>query len=256
VLANEVESSRWKKFLKSVLAGAVGPGRFLWRGPLSSQAICLTFDDGPDPTDTPRLLDVLGKYQVRASFFLIGARAAQHPNVVRRLVDAGHVIGNHSYWHNSPAKVSARALVEEVRQTRELLADLTGKATNLFRPPFGALTIAKLASLWRAGQTVVHWNRNPGDACSSAGMLDEWFRDRPPQTGDLVLLHDNHPHARIVLPSVIESVRGRGLEFATLAEWTGLPMPEACGKREIGGDLPRMRSTSGEEVRERGREPR
>jgi peptidoglycan/xylan/chitin deacetylase (PgdA/CDA1 family) len=156
---------------------------------------------------------------------------------VRRLVDAGHVIGNHSFRHDP--SVSARALMEEVRQTRELLADLTGKATNLFRPPGGKLTIAKLAGLWRSSQTVVHWNRNPRDwACSSSGMLEDWFRALPPQTGDLVLLHDNQPYAGIVLPSLIEAVRGRGLEFATVAEWTGLPMPEACGKRGIGGDLP------------------
>jgi peptidoglycan/xylan/chitin deacetylase (PgdA/CDA1 family) len=215
--------SRWKQLVKVSLAGVVGPRRLLLRGPRRQQTVCLTFDDGPDPIHTPPLLDLLQERQVRATFFLIGSRAARYPKLVGRLVAEGHIIGNHSYWHRPPDRTSARALMDEVEQTAAVLAELSGEKTRLFRPPFGKLTAWKLVRLWGMGQTTVLWNRDPKDfACPSARALSGWFRQQPLRGGDLVLLHDNHPHAVAVLPELIDDVLGRGLEFATVADWLGL----------------------------------
>jgi peptidoglycan/xylan/chitin deacetylase (PgdA/CDA1 family) len=220
--------SRWKRLLKASVAAVVGPRRLMLHGPRREQTVCLTFDDGPDPIHTPPLLDLLHARQVRATFFLIGARAARCPDLVGRLVAEGHVIGNHSYWHRPPERTAAGALMDEVEQTAAVLAELIGENTPLFRPPFGKLTAWKLARLWALGQTVVLWNRDPKDfACASASVLSDWFRRQPLQGGDLVLLHDNYPHAVAALPELIDDVRGRGLEFATVADWLGL----SCGRQ-------------------------
>jgi peptidoglycan/xylan/chitin deacetylase (PgdA/CDA1 family) len=221
-----------RRLVKMSVAALAGRRRLMLRGPRRARSVCLTFDDGPDPIHTPPLLDLLHERQVRATFFVIGACAARYPELVGRLVAEGHVIGNHSYWHRRPHQIAAGALMDEVEQTTEVLAELAGENTRLFRPPFGKLTAWKLARLWGMGQTVVLWNRDPKDfACRSASVLSEWFGRHPLQAGDLVLFHDNYPHAVAVLPELIDDVRRRGLEFATVADWLG-PHGERQRQRE------------------------
>ena len=116
-----------------------------------------------------------------------------------------------------PAGVSAAELMDEVERTTAVLAPLVGTPPRLFRPPLGAVTAAKLARLWAAGQKVVLWNVDPRDyAMAREDELSAWFESYPLAAGDLVLLHDTIPHARGALPNLVASVRARGLEFATI----------------------------------------
>ena len=100
-------------------------------------AIYLTFDDGPDPDFTPRVLDVLGEAQVHATFFVIGTQARRWPEVIRRAASEGHDIANHSYSHRHPWWMSERAARAEVRGGAEAVSDVLGTAPTFFRPPHG-----------------------------------------------------------------------------------------------------------------------
>ena len=185
----------------------------------NSKAVNLTFDDGPHPEHTARVLDVLKSKRVVATFFVIGKLAERYPDLVRRMAADGHAVGNHSFHHTEPSRTSARQLLLEVRQTRDLVASLVGETPTLFRPPFGKMTIGKLLRLWGAGQTVVLWNVDPKDyACESVEDLRGWFQQHPLKAGDVVLMHDSLPHASAVLPEIIESARARGIMFSKVLQ--------------------------------------
>jgi peptidoglycan/xylan/chitin deacetylase (PgdA/CDA1 family) len=209
-----------RQLVRAAMAAALPRRWFLVRGPVHGDGVCLTFDDGPHPENTPPLLDALKEHGVRATFFVIGRQAEQHPDLVRRMAAEGHVVGHHSYTHSEPAETSARQLDDEVRRTRELLSSLVGGESCLFRPPKGKVTAGKLWRLWRAKQTVVLWNADPKDyARASDAEVREWFRDHPLRAGDVVLMHDNHPHAARVVPDLVEAARRGGLRFVTIPEW-------------------------------------
>jgi peptidoglycan/xylan/chitin deacetylase (PgdA/CDA1 family) len=217
----------WRQLLRRGLA-ALPRSRLLVRGPDGDRSVCLTFDDGPHPEHTPRLLDVLKDLGAPATFFVVGRQAERHPGLVRRMAAEGHLVGNHSFTHGEPARTSARHLLEEVRQTAAVLTPLAGRQPPLFRPPKGQLTVAKAWRLWRAGQTIVLWSADPKDyACGSAAEVRGYFERRPLGPGDVVLMHDTHPHAAEVLPAVIAAGRARGLSFTTLARW--LPAASSGG---------------------------
>src|SRR5690606_23931100 len=133
---------------------------------------------------------------IAATFFVIGREAERHPALVERIAREGHAIGHHSWTHGEPGMTPAATLLAEVARCRALLAGLLGREVNRFRPPKGALTVAKLAGLWRAGQQVVLWSADPRDyALSEAAPLAAWAAGTRPRGGEIVLLHDNHPHA-------------------------------------------------------------
>ena len=214
----------FRQLVRGAMAAALPRRQFLVSGPRQSNSVCLTFDDGPDPEHTPRVLDALQAAGVPATVFVIGERAERHPDLIRRIVAEGHALGDHSFTHSDPRKTSARQLLGEVRRTRAVLTDLVGKAPTLFRPPHGKLTAGKFLGLWREGLTVVLWNVDPKDF--SRGSDDElrgWFRDRPLRGGDVVLFHDDRPHAAGVLAELVRAGRDRGLTFTTPLAW--LPRP-------------------------------
>jgi peptidoglycan/xylan/chitin deacetylase (PgdA/CDA1 family) len=212
--------SRWRQAIRWTLARVLPRQLYLLRGPRDSRAVCLTFDDGPHPEHTPRLLDALGRAGVPATFFVVGQEAERYPDLVRRMVAEGHVVGHHTFTHLEPGQATARQLIAEVDRTQALLADLLGRRPTLFRPPRGKVTASLLWRLWRLGQTVVLWNVDPRDyACPSSEELAGWFRRSRLSGGDVVLMHDNRPHAAAVLADVVDAVRGCGLEFATPLQW-------------------------------------
>jgi peptidoglycan/xylan/chitin deacetylase (PgdA/CDA1 family) len=203
--------------------GTVLPRRlFLLRGSRRSGAACLTFDDGPHPEHTPRLLDALAAAGVHATFFVIGERAERHPDLVRRIVAEGHELGHHSFTHGEPSRTSSRELIDEVRRTRALLADLTGIVPRLFRPPHGKVTVRKLVALIQEGETIVLWNVDPKDfEASGASEVLSRLGAHPLRGGDVVLLHDTWPHAALIMPGLARGVREKGLHFATVGVMTG-----------------------------------
>src|SRR5207247_2290209 len=136
-------------------------GTATWRGPVQNRAVALTFDDGPDPRWTPRVLDVLAAHGARATFFLIGRRAAAAPDVVRAIADAGHEVANHTWSHPSLWLCSPRRTEHEIARGHVTLAELTGVAPRHFRPPWGMVNAAMGRALTRTGERCVFWSLQP-----------------------------------------------------------------------------------------------
>ena len=146
---------------------AMWPGSRIFGEVLTAPArpgeLALTFDDGPNATWTPRLLEVLARHEVRATFFLPGGRAEAQPELVRRIAAAGHLIGNHSWSHPNLAWSSAGRIREELTRTNEALQQITGARAKFFRPPFGARRPAVLRIARELGLTPVLWNAMTSD---------------------------------------------------------------------------------------------
>jgi len=222
--------SQWsiRQIIRAAMAAMLPPRRFIVRGPSDCGAVCLTFDDGPDPLLTPRVLDILRKQNVRATFFIVGQRAQQNPDLVRRILREGHALGHHTFNHSAqPEKIRASQLMEEIRRTDEVLRDIVPQPLALFRPPFGKLNVAKLWALWRANLPIVLWNRDPKDFATDAGDLRAWVQENPLDSGDIVLLHDNVPATPQVLDELIRTTRRGGLDFVTVDQWVGASGPVA-----------------------------
>lgn len=193
----------------------------LTQGSTAGGTAYLTFDDGPHPDHTPRLLDVLKSHGVVATFFVVGFQAERHPDIVRRIAAEGHALGHHSYFHSDPEQTTTRQLMDEISRTTDLLASITGHRPRMFRPPFGKLTVSKLLRLWTHGQQIVLWNSDPKDfLCHSSSELAGRFANSPVCAGDVVLFHDSFPHAAGFLPALIGNAGRSGITFDKVTQWT------------------------------------
>jgi peptidoglycan-N-acetylglucosamine deacetylase len=195
-----------------------------WRGPRSGSRVALTFDDGPDPEWTPRVLDLLGGAGVRATFFLIGERARRAPEVVRRIAREGHEIGNHSWSHRSPWVCGPRATRDEVARAHATLAELAGAAPRHFRPPWGMVNAAMFTAVRRVGERLVFWSLQPEGQRPVEAPRQVGYVLRRAHPGAIVDLHDAEgtPRApqRLVegLPRMIAGLRDRGYTLTTVAD--------------------------------------
>lgn len=188
----------------------------------SACAVYLTFDDGPHPMHTPRLLDALRDVEAKATFFVVGKECKRHPEILRRIAEEGHGLGNHSYRHEAPCDVSAANLAAEIRRTSKVVSRLANVELHLFRPPYGDLSPVKLLAAWRLGQQVALWNVDPKDyARQSAGEIKDWFTEHQIVGGDVVLMHDVHPYAAEAIPWLVAEGRSRGLRFESLTHGAG-----------------------------------
>lgn len=127
--------------------------------------IALTFDDGPNPEWTPKLLEILARHQVRATFFMLGKFAAAQPELVRRVAAEGHLIGDHSWSHPKLSNCSATRIEDELKRTRDALEQIIGAPVKFFRPPFGARRPAVFRIARELGLEPVLWN----------AMTDDWI---------------------------------------------------------------------------------
>jgi peptidoglycan/xylan/chitin deacetylase (PgdA/CDA1 family) len=130
--------------------------------------LALTFDDGPNAMWTPRLLDILAQHEARATFFLLGSRAAAQPELVRRIATAGHTIGNHSWSHPNLARTRSSRVRQELRQTSEVLQQIAGAPVRFFRPPFGARRPVVFRIARELGLEPVLWNAMTSDWSESS----------------------------------------------------------------------------------------
>lgn len=181
--------------------------------------VALTVDDGPDPTWTPALLDVLAAHAVQATFFVVGERAREHPGLLRRVLAAGHHLGNHSYSHFQPfAALPAAAVAREMHETQRVVTGETGVRPTLFRAPAGGWSRRVLASARDHGLTPVDWTVDPKDWREPPAdrIAERVARARP---GDIVLCHDGGgDRSRTVkaLDLALTRLRERGTLFTAL----------------------------------------
>ena len=179
--------------------------------------ISLTFDDGPDPEVTPRVLELLDRYQAKASFFCIGEKAAAQPELVREIVRRGHSVENHSFHHHhSFALFGLSRLKQEVDAAQQTVAGITGHAPVFFRAPAGFRSPLLDPVLATRGLRYVSWTRRGFDAVSRdpRGILRRLTRGLA--AGDVLLMHDSAPVVLAVLPGLLERVSALGLKAVSL----------------------------------------
>ena len=192
--------------------------------------VYLTFDDGPDPEWTPRIMDVLDASGARATFFVIGRAAERSAPLLRRLRASGHEIGNHTYSHHHPWTMSTARARREVRDGAESIAQALGEAPRWFRPPHGRLRHAMADEAQNGGQRVVLWSLSAIDWGPLGRVERIAARLDHVDAGDIVLMHDsrnrhNHPEETLrALPAFLGRLRGRGLVPCLLAR----PAPEVA----------------------------
>lgn len=204
------------KALKRVLEVVIPERYIVWRMSGSGQVLHLTFDDGPNPEYTPRVLDILDEFDVRASFFLVGERAVAHPRLVSEMVRRGHSIGNHSYTHRVLPELAMGEYAGEIERTKKVLSDMCGREITMFRPPKGLVNAGSLRYLIGGGHQVVLWSLDSLDYHRNSHDTVVQTADRARRGGDIVLMHDDNPFTVSALPSVITRARGRGMGFEAL----------------------------------------
>jgi peptidoglycan/xylan/chitin deacetylase (PgdA/CDA1 family) len=190
------------------------------RIPGPSRHLALTFDDGPHPWGTLRLLDVLDRFEVSATFFLVGEAARRHPELVRRIVQAGHRVGNHSWSHLNGWGMRASEIFRQYSDCQALLEDLTGSEVRLVRPPYGALTWALLRWSRINNNQVVLWDVIPPDySLDRDPARVERIYWRHLRSGSIVCLHDNDISMHLtpqMLETLIPKTRQAGWSFVNL----------------------------------------
>jgi peptidoglycan-N-acetylglucosamine deacetylase len=155
-----------------------------------AKQLALTYDDGPNDLHTLQLLEVLAKHNVRATFFLIGRYVKQHPDIVRQVVDSGHVIGNHTFTHPLLTFKSGAEVRNELADCRAALQDAIGEHSNLFRPPFGGRRPAVLRVARQLGLQPIMWSVTGYDWNAPPAAVIEQKCAKQIRGGDVILLHD------------------------------------------------------------------
>jgi peptidoglycan-N-acetylglucosamine deacetylase len=155
-----------------------------------TKQLALTYDDGPNDPHTLRLLDVLAKRQVRATFFLIGRYVARRPDIVRRVVQSGHIVGNHTFTHPFLALKSAAEIRQELTDCQAAIQEAIGDHPNLFRPPFGSRRPAVLGIARQLGLEPIMWNVAGDDWNALPARAIEKKVTSQIHGGNIILLHD------------------------------------------------------------------
>lgn len=198
-------------------------GDIVWEVPTHRKVIALTFDDGPDESKTPAILDLLKQYDAKATFFVVGSRVENLPDIVKREREEGHDVGNHTFHHPSFQHISRNKALSEMDQGQASIVQATGLGTHLFRPPGGSYTdtLVKLSKekgqqmiLWSWQQDTLDWRR-PGVHHIASKVL------RNARNGDIVLMHDyvhNSTQTVDALKIILPELKKRGFTFVTVSE--------------------------------------
>lgn len=183
----------------------------------AGRELYLSFDDGPDPQYTPALLDLLRQYQVRATFFLIGSKAEAHPQLVRRMLDEGHRLGNHSWSHPDFNRLSLAARMDEIDRTDRVLEAFDGVRHHGVRPPSGAFSLALTLRLARERRRLLYWSYDSLDyQRRPPAELVAALRARPPRPGDVLLMHDDSDCCTRMLETLLPQWRAEGFGFRAM----------------------------------------
>lgn len=183
-----------------------------------ARTVAMTFDDGPHPAYTPALLDILKARRIRASFYVIGRNVARYPDIVKRMVDEGHEIGNHSWQHPLLSQLGKAAVLRELDRTSEAVFRAVQRMPVTMRPPYGALTKDQRAMIHKEREMpTILWSVDPEDwrRPGSSVVADRIVGGARP--GAIILSHDIHKPTVQAMPAALDGLIERGYRFATVS---------------------------------------
>lgn len=183
--------------------------------PTGGKRVALTFDDGPHPKNTLKIIDVLDKYDAKATFFMLGNRVNFYPEIAKKVADEGHELGNHTWDHKDLSTLSKEEGIQEVEQTNEIIKSTTGRESTAFRPPYGVVneqvqnSISSPPVLWTI-DTLDWQSHNPNEILK---IVKENVKD-----GSIILMHDIHDTSAQAVEPILKYLKTEGYEFVTVSE--------------------------------------
>ncbi|HEY3416089.1 MAG TPA: polysaccharide deacetylase family protein [Armatimonadota bacterium] len=185
-------------------------------GDTGKKWIALTFDDGPHPKFTPRILALLKQYHAKATFFVVGEMAEKYPDLVRAEIAAGHSVGNHTYHHVNLTKILEGDVATEIKACGEVLQKINGRAPRLFRPPGGDYDQGVAEAAEALGYTIVLWTDDPGDYAQPGDKVIASRILAHIHPGGIILIHDGIQQTIDVLPQILTYLQKQGYQFVTI----------------------------------------
>jgi peptidoglycan/xylan/chitin deacetylase (PgdA/CDA1 family) len=185
------------------------------KGPSSD--VLLTFDDGPDPAITPLVLDILKAKQKKAIFFVVGEKAEEYPEIVKRMDIEGHVVGNHTYSHPHNRKISMLDYRADIAKAQVTLKTILGYRPNVFRPPCGEFNLKTVLSAKSLGLEIMLMSNGGGEWNENANAPPETIEHQilhKIEKEQIIVMHDNNKKIPMMLTSLIEKIEALGLKVA------------------------------------------
>jgi len=185
-----------------------------WKGE-EENCVYLTFDDGPDDSTTPWVLDLLQKEKIQATFFCLGSQMERHPSIFNYIIEQGHAIGNHTYNHEKGNKTKNEDYISSITKTDALMN------SELFRPPYGSITRAQLKKLKKLNKKIVMWSWVSHDYNQQVDSKTIIKKAKTIRSRDILLFHNNKKSAKNLketLPQVIKIIKNKGLKFKPIID--------------------------------------
>lgn len=190
----------------------------LMRGDPKDKVVALTFDDGPHPQFTPKILAILRKYNVNATFFVVGKMAKKYPQLIKEEYAEGNIVGNHTYDHVNLTKIPDDEVGDEWQKGNDVVKSILGVSPAFCRPPGGDYDHDVIAAAMKSGLTTVLWTDDPGDyARPGDKIIERRVLDRI-ENGAIILIHDGVQQTIDVLPQIIGNLQKRGFKFVTVRQ--------------------------------------
>ena len=177
--------------------------------------VAITFDDGPHPSYTEQLLDGLKERGIKATFFVTGEHASIHPDIIKRIVEEGHLIGNHTYKHTQLQSTNREEFKQELLQTNEIIKEITGEDTIYVRPPYGSWDQSLEKEL---NMFPVLWTVDPLDWCNDNVSCIVQNTVSKTKENDIILMHDYYETSVTAALQVIDELQKEGYQFVTVEE--------------------------------------
>ena len=207
-----------RKILKAIAAFVIPKSFLLIKGNRKGK-IALTFDDGPHPEFTPKILEILKEREVKATFFLVGNAIEQHQAIALRIIKDGHTVGIHSYTHWNFLKMGILEMKDELDKSGEVFRKFLGVEPRFFRPPQGRLTIQLLKHCASKRLVTVLWSLDSLDSnFKSKEAIVAQLKSKNSDCGEIVLFHDDNQFTLEALPAIIETFQKNGFKFVTVEE--------------------------------------
>ncbi len=203
----------------NLASGGVGSSTSYSRVSTSQKIVALTFDDGPHPGNTPRLLDMLKQRNVKATFYVVGTNAQRYPEILRRMVAEGHEIGNHTLNHGYLTKMSRDAVRADLSKSHQIIVQATGVPPKTIRPPYGAITTDLKGWIKSEfGYPSIMWSVDPEDWKRPGSSVVTRRLVSGASPGGILLVHDIHAPTIDAMPSTLDQLLAQGYRFVTVTQ--------------------------------------